>query len=69
MFGFQVKALDLDDSANGEIQYSIYANENIIVNDLFGVDAVTGAISLIDDSAPWGKIYFVIKFKYFTLFI
>ncbi|XP_077287800.1 fat-like cadherin-related tumor suppressor homolog [Arctopsyche grandis] len=48
-----VKALDLDDGANGEIQYSIYANENTIVSDLFGVDAVTGAISLIDDSAPW----------------
>lgn len=51
---FQVKALDFDEGINSDIQYSIYSKNDIILNNLFGINAVTGAISLLDDAGSWG---------------
>lgn len=51
----KVKAHDCDENSNGQIEYSIYENQNSGVLELFAINPATGGIFVLKNSAAWGK--------------
>jgi len=59
-----VKATDVDDGLAAQIEYSIYETENNGITELFGINRITGGISLLKAATSLGELrsLFVVVF-------
>lgn len=53
---FKVKATDADEGPAAQIEYSIYETDNNGITELFGINKITGGISLLKSAKTYGKI-------------